>query len=49
VRHPARYADERGRRMWETVCGLLAEAEREDDPCTGAGGGSRAGAAPVQG
>lgn len=33
VRHPDRYMDERGRRMWETVSRLLAEAESaETDP-----------------
>jgi hypothetical protein len=32
VRHPDRYADERGRRMWDTVWGLL----RADTPGTGA-------------
>jgi hypothetical protein len=32
VRHPERYADERGRRMWETVCQLLVE---QDTPITG--------------
>jgi hypothetical protein len=42
VRHPDRYADERGRRMWETVCGLLAEAEREGDPCRDATPGTAA-------
>jgi hypothetical protein len=37
VRHPDRYLDERGRRMWETVCRLLDEdADGEDTPRTGA-------------
>jgi hypothetical protein len=27
VRHPGRYTDKRGRRMWDTVCGLLGEVE----------------------
>jgi hypothetical protein len=37
VRHPARYTDERGRRMWDTVWGLLA------------GGTPGAGATPTPG
>jgi DNA polymerase I-like protein with 3'-5' exonuclease and polymerase domains len=33
VRHPDRYLDERGRRMWETVCRLLMGlGTGEDDP-----------------
>jgi hypothetical protein len=38
VRHPDRYADERGRRMWDTVWGLL----EEDTPGTGATPGTAA-------
>jgi hypothetical protein len=33
VRHPDRYLDERGRRMWETVCSLLeCEQAQTEDP-----------------
>ncbi len=40
VAHPDRYLDPRGERMWETVCGILAELEAEQtepDPPTGDG------------
>jgi hypothetical protein len=37
VCHPDRYLDERGRRMWETVCGLLVELDVSgSDPSAGA-------------
>ncbi len=36
VRHPERYSDPRGRRMWELVGRLLDEAEAGGTPCTGA-------------
>jgi hypothetical protein len=39
VRYPERYVDERGRRMWETVCDLLDDLDVAETPCTGAGGG----------
>ena len=29
VRWPDRYSDPRGERMWKTVCGILADLERE--------------------
>src|SRR5262249_44907224 len=36
VRHPDRYMDERGRRMWEAVWGILAELDvNGSDPITG--------------
>jgi hypothetical protein len=38
VRYPERYADERGRRTWETVCALLDNLDGAETPCTGAGG-----------
>jgi hypothetical protein len=55
VRHPDRYLDERGRRMWEAVCRLLEEyAEGQETPCTGArsrdatpGAGARTPLAPA--
>src|SRR5262249_38376058 len=34
-RHPDRYMDERGRRMWETVWGLLEALDAETPPTTG--------------
>ena len=36
VRHPERYTDERGRRMWELVSGLLVDLDGEDTPSAGA-------------
>jgi hypothetical protein len=33
VRWPARYMDERGKTMWETVCRLLEEIEKEGEVC----------------
>jgi DNA polymerase I-like protein with 3'-5' exonuclease and polymerase domains len=36
VRHPERYADDRGRRMWETVWGLIESAGGPDTPRAGA-------------
>src|SRR5262249_47970454 len=38
VRHPDRYADERGRKMWDTVWALLEALDGAGTPCTGAGG-----------
>jgi hypothetical protein len=38
VRHPDRYLDERGRQMWDTVSGLLADIQNRETPCTDAGG-----------
>jgi hypothetical protein len=41
IRFPGRYQDERGLRMWATVCRVLgmngpADGMPEADPCTGA-------------
>ena len=38
VHWPDRYADERGRRMWEAVWGILDADGRDDTPGAGAGG-----------
>jgi hypothetical protein len=38
VRNPERYTDDRGRRMWETVSGLIDDLDRERTPCTAAWG-----------
>ena len=38
VRWPDRYADERGRRMWEAVWSILDADGRDDTPGAGAGG-----------
>jgi hypothetical protein len=32
VKHPDRFRDDRGRRTWETVLGILAEVDRPEDP-----------------
>jgi hypothetical protein len=32
VKHPERFRDDRGRRTWETVLGILAEVDRPEDP-----------------
>jgi hypothetical protein len=46
VRFPGRYMDERGRRMWETVCSLLETGDGPDTPCSGAMGTPCRGATP---
>jgi hypothetical protein len=38
VRHPDRYMDPRGKRMWDTIGGLLKEIEEAATPCMGARG-----------
>jgi hypothetical protein len=38
VRHPDRYADPRGQRLWDAVWALVGELADPDTPCTGAGG-----------
>jgi hypothetical protein len=38
VRFPERYVDERGRKMWETVWGMLEALDAPATPCTGTGG-----------
>lgn len=35
VRHPDRFADPRGERLWAVVAGLLADLAGEEDPCHG--------------
>jgi hypothetical protein len=35
VRHPDRFTDPRGERLWAVVAGLLADLAAEEDPCHG--------------
>ena len=49
VRHPERYQDPRGQRMWETVLGLLDGLEATATPSAGARGSDYAPLAPALG